>query len=166
MSSDFSNRIYASASGVTLTNEDNLIEGAGQIGVNLLSLVNRSVIEANNASADLRIDPNSGGMSNRGTLRAVNGATLELVSGNFENFESALDGLVEIDASELEVTNSTLTGGAVTVLGSSLVRLGSGTITGGTLDLSPSTMYIAHFSPKMKGENMNRPKKLKILVGA
>src|SRR5262249_3988607 len=51
LSDDVQNVIYGSASDVTLTNVDNTISGAGQIGAGQMTLVNGGTIVANGSNA-------------------------------------------------------------------------------------------------------------------
>ncbi|MCZ6736187.1 MAG: hypothetical protein O7C65_10410 [Planctomycetota bacterium] len=71
------NRIYGS---VQFTNVDNTIRGSGLIGVNQPTIINQGTIIADQNNS-LSIGPGNGGMTNLGTLRAENGATLLLLAG-------------------------------------------------------------------------------------
>jgi hypothetical protein len=119
MSNFASNRIVGpSVIGVTLTNVDNTILGAGEIGANTnLSLVNKTqgIIDANQ-SQSLRIDPTTtANDSNAGLLEASGGGSLGVVQAQLDN-----------------------TGGTILATGSgSVVTLGvSSSIVGGTLTTS------------------------------
>ncbi|HLA83415.1 MAG TPA: dockerin type I domain-containing protein [Thermoguttaceae bacterium] len=77
-----------------LINENNTIQGIGQLGGNTLALVNRGVVHANlpgelaiNPPAGVDVDGTGSGMLNdiQGILRASNGATLSLQDGVFKN---------------------------------------------------------------------------------
>jgi len=109
-------RILATNDAFTLSNEDNLIQGQGQLGVNQTGIVNNSVILANDAGATLTVDPNAAlGMVNNGMLRAADQATLRLNSGSYDN-----------------------TNGEIRALDSAAVVLGSGAdVTGGTIIADP-----------------------------
>src|SRR5207249_6102946 len=72
------NRIYGAAATNTLTNVDNTIRGAGQIGVGLMELINRGTVLAN-AIVTLTLDPPSS-FVNQGIFRAAAGSTLRLQS--------------------------------------------------------------------------------------
>ncbi len=82
MSDYIQNRIYGSTGTEQLTNgASHTIEGSGQIGVGLMSLVNNGTILANQSNS-LTIDTNSAGAANNGTTQ-VNGGSSLFVSGGF-----------------------------------------------------------------------------------
>jgi len=118
MGNNGNNFILGSAGGNTLTNVNNTIQGAGNIGDGRMALVNQTsgVIDANQPTA--LVIQTSNGTTNTGTLEATNGATLVLTGASGGNF--------------------TNTGGTIRAVGSgSTVNLQSGvTITGGTLTTS------------------------------
>lgn len=84
------NQTYAVLRGVAgterLINQDNLIQGTGQVGQNLLRLLNRGTIDAN-ADAALTLDPSAAadGVVNEGLLRASAAGGLTCTSGTFTN---------------------------------------------------------------------------------
>ncbi len=99
--------------GSTLTNVNNLIQGAGEIGYNGLAVVNAAagVINANISGQDLYMNP--AGLTNQGLLEATNGGILQLAGGvNFNN------------------TGAHITSSGT---GSTVELLGGPTIQGGTL---------------------------------
>ena len=61
------------------------IQGAGQIGVDLMGLNNQGLIDANQSTL-LMIDPSAAGVTNTGTLRATNSATLRFSGANGGSF--------------------------------------------------------------------------------
>jgi fibronectin-binding autotransporter adhesin len=127
MSNNAQNYIFGGVSTDVLTNAET-IQGAGQIGHGQLTLVNSGTINANQ-SAGITIQAN-GGVTNTGTLEATSGATLALSStGNVIN----TGGTIAANTGIVQVTNSTVTGGAVTLTGASTLQLSNGTIQGGTL---------------------------------
>ncbi len=73
MSNTAANRVLSlnNLASDVLTNVDNTIQGAGQIGVNNLALVNQATIDAN-LSSTLTINA-GGGVSNTGTIEATAG---------------------------------------------------------------------------------------------
>ena len=116
-----------------LINEDNTIQGAGLLGVNAIGIVNRSLIDAN-VSAALTVDPStSTGMVNSATMRATNGGTLVLAAGTYTNFEGGTDGLIQADASTIQLNSATVNGGEVEILGAGTLGLASSSISGGTV---------------------------------
>ena len=70
--------IEQAAGGQTLTNVNNLIQGAGVIGNNGLSLVNQATVNANVSAASLLLDGMSSGLTNTGVLEASNGGILQI----------------------------------------------------------------------------------------
>ena len=116
-----------------LINEDNTIQGAGSLGSNLIGIINRSIIDAN-ATAALTVDPStSTGMVNSATMRATNGGTLVLAAGTYTNFEGGTDGLIQANASDVQLNSATVNGGEVEILGAGTLGLASSTISGGTV---------------------------------
>lgn len=110
------NRIYGASASSQLTNSNNTIRGAGQIGAGQLAFTNQGTVEANLNAATLTIDPAASAFVNTGTYRAVNGGVLVLNTGSFDN-----------------------TGGTIQAQTSSTVRLSGGTtVTHGTIDVGPS----------------------------
>ena len=70
--------IEQAAGGLTLTNVNNLIQGAGVIGNNGLSLVNQATVNANVSGAALTLQGMSSGLTNTGVLEASNGGILQI----------------------------------------------------------------------------------------
>src|SRR5271167_2198259 len=68
--------IDQAAGGETLTNVNNVIQGAGIIGFNGLTVVNEATINANLSGQTLFLESMSGGLTNTGMLEASNGGTL------------------------------------------------------------------------------------------
>ena len=113
-----------------LTNNNNLIEGRGQIGANSIAVTNLALIDANVDGETLVIDPApegsvlDGGPSflNQGTLQASNGGILVLsgnAGGAFTNTSHVIQAL---DASTVQLSNS------VSILGGTLSTSGTGSI--------------------------------------
>ena len=104
--------IDQAAGGLTLTNVNNTIQGAGIIGFNGLTVVNEATINANVSGQTLFLESISGGLTNTAILEASNGGTLYI------------DG----------VTVNNAGGGTITANAGSTVQLvGNTTIQGGTL---------------------------------
>lgn len=78
-----SGTITALGPGYTLTNSAHTIQGAGNIGAGLLTIVNDvgGVIHAMGSGRTLTIEPDAGGFTNRGWLDVDSGATLVITSG-------------------------------------------------------------------------------------
>src|ERR1700728_4164697 len=126
LSNNAQNYIFGQTSNNTLTNEET-IQGAGQIGHGQMTLVNFRTLNSN-GSAGMTIQAN-GGVTNTGTLEATAGATLALSStGNVVN----TGGTIAANTGTLQVTNSTVLGGAITLTGASTLQLSNGTIHGGS----------------------------------
>lgn len=70
---------------VLVNGPDHTIRGIGRIGIptDPLDVVNQGVIEGSGTL--LRIDPAESGLVNTGTLRAVDGGTLQLEAGTFDS---------------------------------------------------------------------------------
>jgi hypothetical protein len=102
------NLISASASGVTLTNLDNTISGAGQIGDWQMTLENSGTIIANGTHA-LLIDTGSNAVVNSGTLEATGSG------GLFVNSDISNSGQIWANGGNITIN------GAVTGTGSALI---------------------------------------------
>ena len=104
----------------TLTNVDNTIQGAGQLGRNQIGIINQAggLVNATSLTQNLVIDPNNAaGMTNLGTLKASAGGTLVLSGGGGGGFANA--------------------GGTIKAENNSKVMLADGaSVTGGTLATS------------------------------
>ena len=125
LSDDTQNRIYGLAPGDGLVNENNVIQGAGQIGVNLLTLENQGIILAT-GSATLTVDPDAGGMINGGVLRAFGGGTLVLRAPTYANDGGEIDAR---DLSIVQLNGARIEGGTLRSSGSGVIRvLGSATL--------------------------------------
>ena len=159
------NRIYGSVGTHQLTNQDNTIRGAGQIGVNTLVFDNQGSVEANLDGSILKLDPAATAFTNSGTYTALNGGVLELANGAFDNssgtisaqanstvrltsasvthgdFDIGSNGTLELSASSFDL-------GSLTTANDSLIKTTSGTSTlGGSLDLvSAADITIANNS--------------------
>ncbi len=125
MNNDLGNRIIG-ASGGFLTNVDNRIHGSGFIGLaSSLQVLNQGVIEADQSEPLTLIG--SGGFTNENQIRAINGASLNLNSGAFEN---ALGVISASDSSFLNLVSTTVRGGTVQADGSSLIVSSQSTLDG------------------------------------
>jgi hypothetical protein len=101
----------------TLINQNNTIQGAGQIGANLMRLNNQGTISARDLGS-LTINPagNSSsvtaGTVNSGALQALPNGILLLSDGRFDNS----GGMIHANGSTVQVVNSVISGGTVDVL--------------------------------------------------
>jgi hypothetical protein len=135
LSDSSDNRIF----GATLTNVDNLIVGAGQLGAGSMSLTNETngVIEADFATA-LTIDTGAGTIANAGVLEAV-GAGLLIVDSALDNEGriSAIKGTVTLNRAVTGAGRAFINGGTLIAVSefSQTVTFGA---TGGALGLAKS----------------------------
>lgn len=118
------NWIYSTTVGGSLTNVNNTIQGAGNIGWNgsPTAINNQGTILANVPNI-LLVDGN-GVVTNTGTLRADSGGTLRLQAGTFNN----AGGLIEaLNASFVQLgTSPTIAGGTLSTTGSGVIEVING----------------------------------------
>jgi hypothetical protein len=126
--------------GGTLNNQET-IQGSGQIGNGNLTLVNSATIDANQ-SVELLINPN-GGTTNTGTMEATAGGTLEFRTD--------------------PVTN---TGGIILASGAgSIVDLNGISITGGTLTSASGGIFQAYAGTTLNSLTISAGSTLNVLDG-
>ena len=125
MSNNANNIIIGNATTDTLTNQST-IQGSGNIGGGRMTLSNSGTINANQPTP-LTIQAN-GGVTNTGTMEATNG--ILAFSGDTVTNTT---GKISASNSTLQVINSTLNGGTVTLTGASALQLSNGTVQSGTL---------------------------------
>ena len=143
MSNSANNLIYGAVAADTLINQQ-LIQGAGNIGYDQMTLVNAGTIDANQTNA-LTIQAN-GGTTNTGLLEATNGGTLGFANTTVTNTGATIDttgGAISASSSIINggtvnltggsLVNSTISGASVTVSGSGTLQLNGGVINNGTL---------------------------------
>jgi hypothetical protein len=131
MGANANNRIYSPTGTTTLINQSAAIRGAGQLGVGLTRIDNRSLIEANISGATLTIDPNASGVANTGTISASNGGIVRLRSGGYDNNGGSITAGAgsRIEFEGANVTGGTLSGAVLRNLGGSslsTLRIASG----------------------------------------
>ncbi|MCG8407599.1 MAG: hypothetical protein MI923_20575 [Phycisphaerales bacterium] len=142
------NRIGGVTSTDRVINVDNTIQGAGNIGVNNSGFTNQSTVIANLPTA-LVMDPRSTeDITNTGTLRADNGATLRLTGGMFFNAGGVIEAL---DTSVVELSSATIDGGTLQTTGSGEIR----TVSTETLDGSVNPVTNAGTLVVRNGDNLN-----------
>ena len=150
LSNNVNNLIFGNAADDTLTNQET-IQGAGNIGSNRLTLVNSGTIDANQ-SAGLTIQAN-GGTTNTGTIKATAGA-LTLTGMTVNN----TGGTILSNAQTLHVTNTTINGGTVNLVGAALLQLSSSTIQGATINNSATGIIEAvSFTTNTLGGTISNP---------
>jgi hypothetical protein len=114
----------------SLTNIDNTIRGAGDLGstasAGRLDITNHALITADVDGEVLSIDPTSVQLfTNTGTLRAENGGRLRLGAGPYDNDGGVIEAL---DNSQVWLSgNAIITGGELTTAGSGQIRVTSST---------------------------------------
>ena len=106
-----------------LSNEaTHTIQGAGILGDNSIGLTNFGSIIANQPMA-LVIDPSSSGVQNSGTMEALDGGTLRLTGGAFDNtggtIRAGTGSTVELDSS------ADIVGGTLESLGTGVISVTS-----------------------------------------
>jgi hypothetical protein len=90
------------------------ITGSGSVGDGQMNFTNQGSIIATNASVPLVIDPNGTGFINTGTLKATNGATLEIRDRTVVNSGGLI---VAENNSHVDLNRATLQGGTLTSTG-------------------------------------------------
>ncbi len=131
--------IQQTAGGVTLTNFDNLIQGAGIIGNSGLALANDSagVINANSSGQTLFLNL-SGGITNLGLMEATNGGTLEFDSNTTTNTGAN----ITANGGTVQFNNATVTGGTLNSLnGGSMQTIANGVATLNGVTISSGSTY-------------------------
>jgi hypothetical protein len=130
MGNNSNNLIFGNVATDVLTNVNNTIQGAGNIGDNSMALNNKSLIDANQPSTTLTIQTNKG-TTNSGTLEATAGATLILDGDTYTNSGT----IKAVGASSSVVLEGPLTinGGSLTTSSGGLIQVPGGqtiTLTG------------------------------------
>ena len=118
LSDSSQNVIYGATAAVVLTNVDNTISGAGQIGAGSLTLVNEGTIDANGANA-LVIDTGSNTVVNSGLIEATGAGGLTV--------NSALDnsGSLVANGGDLHLMGAVTGSGLASIFGSSTIEFGA-----------------------------------------
>ncbi len=114
------NFVIGEAATDRLINEDNIIQGSAYLGNNTMGFVNQNIIQANNASMSLILNPSAAGIVNTGTLRAINGATLQIQDGSIQNAGGAIQAQ---ENSLVKLVNTTnIQNGTLTTTGTGLIQ--------------------------------------------
>jgi hypothetical protein len=118
LSDSSQNVIYGATPQVLLTNVDNTISGAGQIGEGSLTLVNEGAIDATGANA-LVIDTGSNTVVNSGVIEATAAGGLTVLS--------ALDnsGSLVANGGDLHLMGVVTGSGLASIFGSSIIEFGA-----------------------------------------
>jgi hypothetical protein len=121
------NRIYGAAGSDVLVNVNNLIEGAGQIGTDQLTLVNEAagIIDAN-ASGGMSLTSGGAAVINAGLIEATStgGMTISTV------VDSSSGGTILASGAYILLNSGTLAGGTIKTSGTGAVAVNTGTLDG------------------------------------
>ena len=147
LTADSNNRIYGAINSHRLINGI-VIEGAGQIGVNAMSLRNNSTISAIHDTETLVLDPGPNGFVNNGIFRATDGGILRLQSGTFD--ESGGGVMEAVGAgSRVDLSGTTVTDGTLQTSDGGIIRVSAAnTLDGGRLKVGGSLDKAIAFSSK------------------
>ncbi len=118
LSDNSQNVIFGTSSDVTLTNVDNTITGAGQLGQGQLDLSNEATIDATGTNA-LIVDTGSNAIVNSGTLEATGSGGL-VVNSAIQN-----SGNIWADGGNVTVNGAVTGNGTATISGSSTLEFGA-----------------------------------------
>jgi hypothetical protein len=115
LSDNSQNVIFGGASSATLTNVDNTISGAGQLGQGQLTLINEGTIDASATNA-LIVDTGSNAIVNSGTLEATGSGGL-VIDSAVEN-----SGNIWADGGNVTVNGAVAGNGTATISGSAMLE--------------------------------------------
>jgi hypothetical protein len=163
LSDNAGNVIFGSDTDVTLTNVDNTISGAGQIGDGQMTLVNEGSIIATGSNA-LVIDTGANTIVNSGTLEAAGSGGLALHS------DVANDGVLWANGGNLTVDGDVSGSGSARISGNASLEIGGAfdqqilfdDSAAGTLKLD----HLADFTGVLTGFNGNDVLDLSGIAGA
>ncbi len=152
MSNTAANRIYSlnNAASDVLTNVDNTIQGAGQIGVNNLTLVNQATIDANQSNT-LTINA-GGGVSNVATIEATAGGQLR-VAATVANAGATI--LSTGAGSVADLSGSTTTGGTLTTSSGGTLYVGNSTLSSVTISTGSTATVENNSTTTLQGTLTN-----------
>jgi hypothetical protein len=117
MSDNDLNAIFGSDPSVTLTNVDNVISGAGQLGDGQMTLVNEGSIIANGSHA-LVIDTGTNTVLNSGTLEATGSGGLAVLS------DMVNDGVLWANGGNLTLDGDVFGSGSARISGTANLEIG------------------------------------------
>ncbi|PMZ87127.1 VCBS domain-containing protein [Pseudomonas sp. FW215-T2] len=150
------NVIFGGSADTVLTNADNTISGAGQLGAGQMIVVNSGLIHASGVNA-LVIDTGSSAVTNTGVLQASGSGGLVI--------ESALVNSGSLWASDGNITihGDAQGGGSATISGSAMLEFGAASDqhvtfdsgSAGTLKLEVSTAFSGSVSGFAEGDTLN-----------
>ncbi len=142
MGDDILNRIQGVVSTDRLTNVNNTIQGAGNIGVNSMALTNQGTLDANQtASLTIDLANTAGSAVSDGTLKASNGGTLVIASGS--DFSGTGNWAADAGAINLSSGVNVTTTGNIDIQNGGSLTLTGATMTGGDMNLMDATSSIS-----------------------
>ena len=153
LSNDSGNQLIGQSAGV-LNNIDNLITGSGTIGTSSsLQVINGGVIEADQSTPLTLIG--SPGFTNNNMIRAIDGATLNLSFGTFDN---QLGEISATNGSTIALGTSTVQGGLLKADASSIITVVNSTLDGTTsvLTMDGTTTVGNNQTLTLKGDIRNK----------
>ncbi|WP_260963154.1 beta strand repeat-containing protein [Pseudomonas citri] len=156
LSDSAQNVIFGGSADTVLTNADNTVSGAGQLGAGQMTLVNSGQILANGANA-LVIDTGSNAITNTGVLQASGSGGL-VIESTLVNSGSlwANDGNISIHAETTGAGSATISGSATLEFAAASdqnVTFDSGAA--GTLKLDASTAFSGSVSGFTTGDKLD-----------
>ena len=124
MSNNINNRIYGSGSGYKLTNVDNKISGAGQLGAAQMTLVNetKGVINANQTTQLILNTPNV--VTNAGLIEDTGTGGLLVQTTNVDNAGGTISASGK--GSHVDLSNSTIQGGILSSAAGGVIQTAGG----------------------------------------
>jgi hypothetical protein len=127
LSNNGSNRILAASASDTLTNVNNTITGAGQLGAGTLTLVNNAggTIIASDSNA-LVLNTGASITTNNGLMEATNTGGLTIQT----TVNSGTSGVIKAAGGNVFLQNGTLQGGTLSSTGSAAIAVSNGTFDG------------------------------------
>nr|WP_238541663.1 Ig-like domain-containing protein [Pseudomonas sp. GM49] len=150
------NVIFGGSADTVLTNADNTLSGAGQLGAGQMMLVNSGLIHANGVNA-LVIDTGSNAVTNNGVLQASGSGGLVIESALVNSGSLwANDGNVTVHGDASGAGSATISGSAMLEFGAASdqhVTFDSGAA--GTLKLDVSTAFSGSVSGFTTGDKLD-----------
>jgi hypothetical protein len=139
MGGNSQNYIYSQTGRRLINASGHTIEGGGQFGFNSLRFDNQGLVDANINGAELFVDMSDAftDFTNTGTIRASSGGILRLVSSNLTNSGGTVSAL---NGSTVRIQNASIRGGTISTGGTGVITTFNGnasfdnvTITSGSL---------------------------------
>ncbi len=139
LSDSIENVIFGTSADVTLTNVDNTISGAGQLGEGQLVLINEGTIIATGTNS-LTIDTGTNVVVNSGTLEATGSGGLvinsDVINSDVVNSEGTNSGLLWANGGNIVVNGNVSGGGSALIGGSATLEIGGASSVEAKFDFS------------------------------